>query len=82
MSHMAGQMEVGKRVQSPSYVTLLGEGRAASREPGVGGRQYILKNDLFINVFYVHEYSVFMNTRRGHQISLQTVVSHHVVARN
>jgi hypothetical protein len=32
--------------------------------------------------FYVHEYTVavFRHTRRGHQISLQMVMSHHVVA--
>jgi hypothetical protein len=33
---------------------------------------------------YVNEYTivVFRHTRRGHQISLQVVVSHHVVAGN
>jgi hypothetical protein len=36
---------------------------------------------LFI-YFYVCEYTVavFRHTRRGHQVSLQRVVSHHVVA--
>jgi hypothetical protein len=35
-------------------------------------------------LFYVCEYTVtvFRHTRRGHQISLQMVVSHHVVAEN
>jgi hypothetical protein len=39
--------------------------------------------DLFI-LFYLHEYTVavFSHTRRGHQIPLQIVVSHHVVAGN
>jgi hypothetical protein len=39
---------------------------------------------LKIYLFYVYEYSVgiFRHTRRGHQITLQMVVSHHVVARN
>jgi hypothetical protein len=40
-----------------------------------------LKKDLFI---YLNEYTVavFRHTRRGHQIPLQMVVSHHVVAGN
>jgi hypothetical protein len=35
----------------------------------------------FIYLFCVYEYTVavFRHTRRGHQISLQMVVSHHVV---
>ena len=35
-----------------------------------------------IYLFYVYEYTVavFRHTRRGHQIPLQMVVSHHVVA--
>jgi hypothetical protein len=39
---------------------------------------------LKIYVFYVCEYTVavFRHTRRGHQIPLQMVVSHHVVAGN
>jgi hypothetical protein len=39
---------------------------------------------LKIYLFYVCEYTVaiFRHTRRGHQIPLQMVVSHHVVARN
>jgi hypothetical protein len=38
----------------------------------------------FIYLFYVYEYTIalFRHTRRGHQISLQMVVSHHVVAGN
>jgi hypothetical protein len=38
----------------------------------------------FIHLFYVYEYTVavFRHTRRGHQITLQMVVSHHVVAGN
>jgi hypothetical protein len=39
---------------------------------------------IFIYLFYVCEYTVavFRHTRRGHQIPLQMVVSHHVVAGN
>jgi hypothetical protein len=38
----------------------------------------------FIYSFNVYEYTVavFRHTRRGHQIPLQMVVSHHVVAGN
>jgi hypothetical protein len=38
----------------------------------------------FIHLFYLYEYTVavFRHTRRGHQILLQMVVSHHVVAGN
>jgi hypothetical protein len=40
----------------------------------------------FIYLFYVyghtHTVAVFTHTRRGHQIPLQMVVSHHVVAEN
>jgi hypothetical protein len=38
----------------------------------------------FIYLLYVYEYTVavFRHTRRGHQIPLQMVVSHHVVAGN
>ena len=37
-----------------------------------------------IYLFYVYEYTIalFKHTRRGHQIPLQMVVSHHVVAGN
>jgi hypothetical protein len=37
-----------------------------------------------IYLFNVYEYtvSIFMHTRKGRQISLQMVVSHHVVAGN
>jgi hypothetical protein len=39
------------------------------------------KKELFV---YVYEYivAVFRHTRRGHQIPLQMVVNHHVVAGN
>jgi hypothetical protein len=39
---------------------------------------------IFIYLFYVYEYTVavFRHTRRGHQIPLQMVVSHHVVPGN
>jgi hypothetical protein len=42
------------------------------------------KKKRFIYLFYVCEYTVavFRHTRRGHQILLQMVVSHHVVAGN
>jgi hypothetical protein len=40
----------------------------------------IFFKDLFI--IHKHIVAVFRHTRRGHQISLQMVVSHHVVARN
>ena len=38
----------------------------------------------FKDLFYVYKYTVavFRHTRRGHQIPLQMVVSHHVVAGN
>jgi hypothetical protein len=38
----------------------------------------------FIYLFYVCEYTVavFRHARRGHQISLQIIVRHHVVAGN
>jgi len=38
----------------------------------------------FFFKFILHKYTVavFRHTRRGHQISLQMVVSHHVVAGN
>jgi hypothetical protein len=39
-----------------------------------------LKKDLFI-IISKYTVVVFRCTRRGHQISLQMVVSHHVVAR-
>jgi len=37
-----------------------------------------------IYLFYVYEYTIaiFRHTRRGHQIPLQMVVSHHVLAGN
>jgi hypothetical protein len=37
-----------------------------------------------IHLFYLYEYTVavFRYTRRGHQIPLQMVVSHHIVAGN
>jgi hypothetical protein len=37
---------------------------------------------LFKDLFIIHKYTVadFRRTRRGHQISLVVVVSHHVVA--
>ena len=40
---------------------------------------FFFKKDLFI---IIHKYTVavFKHTRRGHQISLRLVVSHHVVA--
>jgi hypothetical protein len=38
------------------------------------------KKDLFY--VYEHTIAVFRHTRRGHRISLQMVVSHHVVAGN
>lgn len=53
-SHMAGQREVGERVQSPRCVALLGEGRAASRNPGTGGRQYIKKREIYLLVYFMY----------------------------
>jgi hypothetical protein len=41
---------------------------------------FFLKITLLI--IYKHTVAVFRHTRRGHQISLQMVVSHHVVAGN
>jgi hypothetical protein len=45
--------------------------------------EYPLKKwgDLFISL-YEYTVAVFRHTRRGHQIPLQMVVSHHVVAGN
>jgi hypothetical protein len=40
-----------------------------------------LKIYLFTYLLYKYTVAVFRHTRRGHQISLQMVVSHHVVAR-
>ena len=42
------------------------------------------KKKRFLYLFYVYEYTVavFRHTRRRHQIPLQMVVSHHVVAGN
>jgi hypothetical protein len=42
------------------------------------------KKKRFIYLLYVYEYTaaVFRHSRRGHQIPLQMVVSHHVVAGN
>jgi hypothetical protein len=39
-----------------------------------------LKKDLFIFIICKYTVAVFRHTRRGSQISLQMVVSHHVVA--
>jgi hypothetical protein len=47
-----------------------------SRQPELGIEELNLK-DLFI---IMCKYTVFRRTRRGHQISLRMVVSHHVVA--
>jgi hypothetical protein len=46
--------------------------------------QLALSLSLFFNLFNICEYTVavFRHTRRGHQITLQVVVSHHVVAGN
>jgi hypothetical protein len=43
---------------------------------------FLLKIYLFVYLFNVYDYTVavFRHTRRGHQIPLQMVVSHHVVA--
>jgi hypothetical protein len=40
------------------------------------------KKDLFISYLYAYAAAIFRHTRRGHWISLQMVVSHHVVAGN
>jgi hypothetical protein len=45
----------------------------------VSQSHFFLKKDLFI-IISKHTVAVFRYTRRGHQISLQMVVSHHVVA--
>jgi hypothetical protein len=34
----------------------------------------------YIHIFYAYKYDIFMHTRKGYQIPLQMVVSHHVVA--
>jgi hypothetical protein len=45
----------------------------------MGYKYQILKKELFI-IIDKYTVAVFRCTRRGHQISLQVVVSHHVVA--
>jgi hypothetical protein len=40
---------------------------------------FILKKLFYV---YVYTVTVFRHTRRGHQVTLQMVVSHHVVAGN
>jgi len=42
------------------------------------------RDSFFIIIIFLYEYTVaiFRHTRRGHRISLQMVVSHHVVAEN
>ena len=53
--------------------------RATQRNP-ISNKQTNKQKKIYL--FYVYEYSVavFRHTRRGHQISLQMVVSHHMVA--
>jgi hypothetical protein len=64
--------------------------RAAQRNPVLKTNKQTNKNEadslsfLKIYLFYVYEYivAVFRHTKRGHQIPLQMVVSHHGVAGN
>jgi len=57
------------------YFTLL---PTAGHQGGQVIYLFILKRDLF--VMYKYTVAVFRHARRGHQIPLQMVVSHHVVA--
>jgi hypothetical protein len=45
---------------------------------------YLVYSFRFIYSFYVYEYTIalFRHTRRGYQIPLQMIVSHHVVSGN
>ena len=48
------------------------------------GEGAVVQGGFFFSLFYIYEHTVavFRHTRRGHQIPLQMVVSHHVVAGN
>jgi hypothetical protein len=43
---------------------------------------FLLKKKKHIYFMYEYTVAVFTHTRRGHQIPLQMLVSHHVVAGN
>jgi hypothetical protein len=54
-----------------------------SRVQGVGAKHKFLSFFFKIYLFYVCESTVAVrHTRRGHKVSLQMAVSHHVVAGN
>jgi len=46
------------------------------------GRETLFFFKIYLFIVYEYRVAVFRHTRRGHQISLQMVVSHHVVAGN
>jgi hypothetical protein len=73
--YSAGRREYS-RVCGEQYSTV--ESRAAQRRREEGGSFFFLKIYLFI----IHKYTVavFRHSRRGSQVSLRMVVSHHVVA--
>jgi hypothetical protein len=58
--------------------------RATQRNPVSKKQKTNKQKKRFIYLFYVSEYTVavFRHIRRGRQIPLQMVVSHHVVAGN
>jgi hypothetical protein len=59
--------------------------QAVGQESTVSSPVPVLNVFVFkIYLFYLYEFTVaiFRHIRRGHQIPLQTVVSHHVVAGN
>jgi len=49
-------------------------------DPAFGPHSFFLKIYLFY--VYVYTLTIFRHTRRGHQIQLQMVMSHHVVTGN
>jgi hypothetical protein len=65
-----------------SYRTLYHQPRGGSIHNGLGLSPLIINFFLKIHPFIICKYTVadFIRSRRGHQILLQIVVSHHVVA--
>jgi hypothetical protein len=75
----------GRRQFPPGYQIALGETHECQGdEESQVALEFRLALFLFLRfyLFYAYEYpaAVFRHTRRGHQIPLQMVVSHHVVA--
>jgi len=55
-------------------------GTPRCRPSGVKDHHYFFFLKIYLFIIYKYTVAVFRHTRRGHQISLQMVVSHHVVA--